>query len=111
MAWRATFDNNDWITLSIRSAISADRFPNGIYIDNAFIQTGWITVTKTAVTTVWESRNYTLAAITAANLTGTVTLNAQGDVTFSRSYEIQRQNDAGAYKCVKTEMNVTITVT
>lgn len=110
MGWRTNFQS-DWIVLSRRSASSVDRYPDGVFINGVFRQTGWINVTKKSVTVVSEARSYTWAALDAAGFEDTITTNTQGDITFSRTHEIQRQNEAGAYKCVKTEMTVTITVT
>jgi hypothetical protein len=112
MAWRGTFDNSDWIVVSKRKATNVDRYPIYVSINGVLILQGFGTVTKAAVTVTSESRSYTLAAAeSGATAVGdAMTKNAQGDITYQRTVEVLRQNDADAYKVVKTEMTVTITV-
>lgn len=111
MGWRTTFDDDDWTLTSKRGSTNVDRYPTFISVNGNLYMTGFGTVTKAAITTVEENGSYTQAVAEAAALAigNAMTKNAQGDITYQRTVDVIRQNEADAYKVVRTIMNVTIT--
>jgi hypothetical protein len=102
MAWSSTA--TEGIIISKRRA-PAKEIQHGTY--------QYRIITISSVTTVTEYPNMTYAA--ADSLAGTsgwndVTIDTDGRVTASSQADVVRQNEADAYKVVRTQLAVTVSV-